>query len=231
VTDFWVCGQCRSLNRGRTKACYACRAPYAPYDPDGSGVPERPAVAAAPTAPAATTIAGGFPPEPSASPEPMPTPPPGADASLGLAGGLIGGATGAIVATALWYGVVTATHLQAGIVAIAVGWIVGQGVVLGAGRPSLSLVGVSVAFTVLALAVSQTLITVQIMNELSVEIGGGVLEPLFSSPGRSLELLRNWFEFDPLTILFWAIALFEAVVIPWRRTMSGAVRTWPSIAR
>jgi len=51
------------------------------------------------------------------------------------------------------------TNFQVGIVAIAVGFVVAQGVVFGAGRhPSIALVPISVAFTLVALVVSEYLI-------------------------------------------------------------------------
>ncbi|HEY3524211.1 MAG TPA: hypothetical protein VGK63_10960 [Candidatus Limnocylindrales bacterium] len=146
---------------------------------------------------------------------------------LGLFGGIVGGAIGAIVSAAVWYLVVTATHIQSGIVAIAVGWIVGQAVVLAAGRRSMALVVVSVAWTLVALGVAQYLIAVRLVNDVLADAGAGVSLPLFTSPGDSVDLLVAWLQDDPLTLVFWAIALFEAVVIPWRRLMRSASTRWP----
>jgi len=152
-----------------------------------------------------------------------------ADNAPGILGGLIGGLIGAVAATVVWYGIVTTTHIQAGIVAIAVGWIVGQAVVLAAGRASLALVAISLGFTLAALAVSQYLITVRLINDILVEEAIGIQLPILVAPADALGLLVDWFEHDPLTLLFWAIALFEAVVIPWRRAMGRPVRAWPAM--
>jgi hypothetical protein len=225
MTDFWVCANCRSLNRGRAKACYSCRAPYAPYDAAAGGGPAAgpaPAVATAGTALGSTS---------QPAPAPIPTGPaaPAGDAGLGILGGVIGGATGAVLSTGVWYGVVTATHIQAGIVAIAVGWIVGQAVVLAAGRAAVSLVPVSVAWTLVALVVAQYLIAVQFINELLDANGVAVHLPILAGPADVLDTVWNWLQYDPLTLLFWGIALFEAVVIPWRRTMRRPTTRWPGM--
>jgi hypothetical protein len=152
-----------------------------------------------------------------------------ADGGLGLLGGVIGGGVGAVISAGLWYAVVTTTHIQAGIVAIAVGFIVAQAVVLGAGRPSVSLVAPSVVWTILALAVAQYLITVQLINEAVAELADGrPALPLLSAPGDMVALLVAWFQYDPVTLVFWAIALLQAVSIPWRRAMRPTVRRWGS---
>jgi hypothetical protein len=239
MTDFWVCAHCRSLNRGRSKACYGCRAPYAPYDP-ATGPSAAPISAPTPAtsvgsgaAPGGAFLAGAstastadamFGPPPT----PIPTAPPESD-GLGVLGGFVGGATGAVIATAVWYGVVTATHIQAGIVAIAVGWIVGQAVVLGAGRASVTLVPVSVVLTLLALVVSQYLITIQFVNEVLDADGAGIHLPIVTSPAEALGWVGDWLQYDPKTILFWGIALFESVVIPWRRSMRTPTTRWPGM--
>ena len=103
---------------------------------------------------AAATLASGIPIAEVAAP------PPAVPATMGdLVGGVVGGAIGAVLATGLWYGVVAITNVQVGIIAVAVGFVVGQGVVLGAGRhPSILLVPISLAFTLVSLVVSEYLI-------------------------------------------------------------------------
>ena len=98
-----------------------------------------------------------------------------------IAGGVIGGAIGAVLATALWYGVVAITNWQVGIIAVAVGFIVGQGVVFGAGRhPSIALVPISVVFTLVSLVVSEYLIARHFLGiaaaEISAEFGVTIAE-------------------------------------------------------
>jgi hypothetical protein len=142
----------------------------------------------------------------------------------------VGGATGAIVSAGLWYAVVTATHFQVGIVAVAVGFIVARAVLLGAGRPSLALVPVSVVSTLLALAVAQYLITIAVINEIvSANADGAPLLSVVQAPGDALFYLVSWFQFDPLTLVFWAIALLQAVVIPWRQATRPTPMRWTRI--
>jgi hypothetical protein len=148
-------------------------------------------------------------------------PAPAEPATMGdLVGGVIGGGIGAVLATALWYGVVAITNWQIGLVAIAVGFIVGQAVVFGAGRhPSIMLVPISVLFTAVSLVVSEYLIARHFLGmaaaEMAAETGipAAEFEAVFSSP---IDLLRFSLESEPITLLFWAIAGWEAFVIPMR---------------
>ena len=231
----WVCGRCKSINRERAATCYSCGGIRGAIQVDPGGAVATPASAlgtravpdareAATSIAEATTPAAPFSPATLASGIPVAevTAPQAAEpATMGdLAGGVIGGAIGAVLATALWYGVVAITNWQVGIVAIAVGFIVGQGVVLGAGRnPSIALVPISVAFTLVALVVSEYLIARHFLGiaaaEISAETGVSIaeVEAVFSSP---FELIRFSLESEPITLLFWAIAGWEAFVIPMR---------------
>jgi hypothetical protein len=174
---------------------------------------------------AAATFASGIPIAEVAAPAPA------EPATMGdVAGGVIGGAIGAVLATALWYGVVTVTHWQIGFVAVAVGFVVAQGVVFGAGRhPSILLVPVSVAFTLIALLVSEYFIARFLLNEGLAEflslIGTPELEGMDLTYAElqaeiqamsPVDIVRSSLESDPLTLLFWAIAGWEAFIIPMR---------------
>ena len=135
----WVCGRCKSINRASAAACYSCGGIRGAIQLEPSGAVATPASAmgtravpaaleATSAAPlAAATLASGIPVAEVTAPAPA------EPATMGdIAGGVIGGAIGAVLATALWYGVVAITNWQVGIIAVAVGFIVGQGVVLGA---------------------------------------------------------------------------------------------------
>ena len=140
-----------------------------------------------------------------------------------LFGGILGGLVGAIIASALWYAVVALTSWQIGLVAIIVGFIVGKAVVFGAGgRGSIPLVAVSVAFTLMALVVSEYLI---IFHFISQEVGAAnvisVIQPIDFVVMVAFESLQA----DPLTLLFWGFALFQSVAIPL-----GAMRATPQPA-
>jgi hypothetical protein len=239
VSD-WVCGRCKSINRERAATCYSCGGIRGAIQLAPSGAVATPASAmgtrAVPAAPeaataspdaalatgtagapfATATLASGIPVAEVTAP-----PPPAEPATLGdIAGGVIGGAIGTVLATALWYGVVAITNWQVGIVAVAVGFVVGQGVVFGAGRhPSIALVPISVAFTLVSLVVSEYLIARHFLGiaaaEISAEFGVSIaeVEAEFASP---IDLLRFSLESEPITLLFWAIAGWEAFIIPMR---------------
>jgi hypothetical protein len=130
-----------------------------------------------------------------------------------ILGGLFAGIVAAVLATALWYAVVVVSHYQLGIVAIVVGFLVGQAVVLGASnRGSIALVGISVVLTVLALVISEYLI---IANFVGQELGETI--EVIQPPGFVLEVVIESVKADPLTLAFWAIALFQAFTIPARQ--------------
>ena len=218
----WVCGRCKSINRDRSAACYSCGGIRGAIQLETPSAP----AATAPEAGAAT-FASGIPIAEVAAPAPAADEP----ATMGdLAGGIIGGAIGAVLATALWYGVVTVTHWQIGWVAVAVGFVVAQGVVLGAGRhPSIMLVPVSIVFTLVALVVSEYFIARFLINE-----GLAEFQSLLGTTGYEgmemdyaafldwfrtatpVDIVRSSIESDPLTLLFWAIAGGEAFIIPMR---------------
>ncbi len=139
----------------------------------------------------------------------------GPTSSANVAAGLLSGLAAAVVASAIWYAVVVVTGYQVGLVAIALGFLVGQAVVLGAGRHgSVVLVAASVAFTVLALAISEYLIVVHFIGlefaaqGLTIE----VLQPI----DFMIEIVAESVQADPLTLVFWTIALFQAFIIPAR---------------
>jgi hypothetical protein len=232
VSD-WVCGRCKSINRERAATCYSCGgirgAIQVPMSGGATAVPSTAiGTASAVPAEAVTAPAAGAGVVATAIPIAEVTAPvPREPATMGdLVGGIVGGAIGAVLATGLWYGVVAITNWQVGIVAIAVGFIVGQGVVLGAGRhPSIMLVPISLAFTLVSLVVSEYLIANHFYNaavaEIAAEMGLSTSEisdiaDLAGLPNTPVELVRFSLESDPITLVFWAIAGWEAFVIPMR---------------
>jgi hypothetical protein len=131
-----------------------------------------------------------------------------------ILGGLLAGVVAAVLATAVWYAVVVISHYQLGIVAIVVGFLVGQAVVLGAGRRgSIVLVGISVVLTLLALVISEYLI---IANFVSQQLAPGETIEVIQPPGFVLEVVIESVKTEPLTLAFWSIALFQAFAIPAR---------------
>lgn len=76
-----------------------------------------------------------------------------------LWGGLTVGLGAALIASLAWYAVVVVTKLQLGIIAVAVGWLVGQAVMLGAGhKRGRQLQMLSVGITTLTMAFSEYLV-------------------------------------------------------------------------
>jgi hypothetical protein len=218
----WVCGNCKSINRASAGSCYSCggsRATVAAPDPrlaPAAPIGDGPGFAALSTAGAgaAGAVVASGPTIPGLGETvALPAGAPAQPASTSdVLGGVLAGVVAAVLATAVWYGVVAATHFQVGIVAIAVGFIVGQGVVFGARRrTSIVLVAVSVVLTLLALALSEYLIVAHFASQ---ELGFSV--ELVQPPDFVLGVISDSLGADPLTLVFWAIALFQAFVIPWR---------------
>ena len=220
--DEWVCGKCRSINLKYASSCYSCATPrhiaeaaYAQAASAPLGHSAASSFGAGPTAagltgdgvalaPAGAASAGGYVFAPSA---------PQAAAGYGLLGGLLGGLFAAAIATGVWYAVVAISNWQVGLVAVAVGWLVGTGTVLGAGGgASFLLVASSAVFTLIALAVSEYLIVFHFVSE----IIGLSLAELLQPPDLMLQVVIESLAADPLTLVFWAIALFVSVSIPFR---------------
>lgn len=230
----WVCDNCKSINRDSAASCYSCGGVREVVDvrekrditnagtgldpvPTGDGLGASPAMGAGVGSLALSGVApGGLIGDTSSAIGAFTRPASAGPASgADILGGLLAGAVAAIAASAVWYGVVVATEYQVGIVAIAVGFLVGQGVVLGARRHGhVALVAISVVLTLLALAVSEYLIVVHIVNQELAAEGASVdvLQPL----GLVVEVITESLKADPLTLVFWAIALFQAFIIPAR---------------
>lgn len=200
----WVCARCGASNVEGTATCFSCGAPPGA---DEAAVPRTDATgqpAAAFATPAGPTLAA-------------PTFEPVVPGAVGLVGGVVGGLVAAIAASAVWYAVVVLSNWQIGLVAVAVGWLVGQGVVFGAeGRPSIVLVAVSAVLTALALAVSEYLIVFHFVSQELEALGAGGALSLIQPFAFMIEVVVESLSADPLTLVFWGIALFEAVVIPYR---------------
>ena len=216
----WVCGNCKSINRAAAGSCYSCGGPksaVAAPDPRLASAPPQPAdqrapIAGSPPVGANAAVAAGPFGVPNVAGPMVDMAPPTPASMSDVLGGLLAGVVAAVLASAIWYGVVAVSHYELGIVAIAVGFIVGQGVVLGARRrASMLLVVISPILTLLALAISEYLIVAHFVGqELGVPID--VVQPpdfIVSVVGESLAA-------EPITLAFWAIALFQAVAIPWR---------------
>jgi hypothetical protein len=247
----WVCGNCKSINRGSANSCYSCGAsreivavsetrplgaqplgaqplgtqgagaqPYvaqtlaaADAQPGFASASVMPGLAGGAPGGAILAGAGGAVVTSEAQPR-LPASP------SNILGGLLAGLVAAVLATALWYAVVVVSHYQLGIVAIVVGFLIGQAVVLGASsRGSIVLVAISLVLTLVALVLSEYLI---VLNFVSQEIGESI--DVIQPPALALEIVIESVKADPLTLAFWAIALFQAFTIPARQLSRGATR-------
>jgi hypothetical protein len=135
-----------------------------------------------------------------------------------LIGGLLAGLAAAVAASAAWFGVVALTKCQIGYVAVGVGIAVGLAVVAGAGgKRGLPLQIMSVVITLIAMAFSEYLI---VRYFLIVELGfEGMGFPLIQPVGVMLEYIGAGIESDPVTLLFWGIALLAAFTAPAKRKL------------
>ena len=130
---------------------------------------------------------------------------------------LLLGLVAAVVGCVLWYAVVVITNYELGIVAIAIGWLVGSAVSIGAGRKrGLILQIMAVLITLVALLFSEYLIVRHfVVRNLAEEGYTGI--PLIMEPAVMWELIVEGIKASPTSLLFWAIALWQAFVTPMKR--------------
>lgn len=139
-----------------------------------------------------------------------------------LLGALLAGLAAAIVACLIWYGVVAISNYQIGFLAIGVGWLIGLGVGFGAGRkrgPRLQ--AISVGITLVAMVFSEYLIVRHFAVEMLAEEGIVGL-PIFLPLNLMVDLVVESVKSDPLTLLFWAIAVWFAFSTLSRRSLRRA---------
>jgi hypothetical protein len=219
----WACQRCRAQNREDAADCYFCGAERPTAVAGSAASPSDPgAVPASWPAGAEWTATGG----PSAGPAGTDWRAAGGPAAApalaigpgGFVGGSLFGIVAAVLATVIWYLVIAVSGYQIGFVAVAVGWLIGTAIVLGArGRMSWGLIGLSVVLTLIALVVSEYLIVYHFFTEFGrSELGLTETIPLIQALDVMLEFVLASVEADPLTLLFWGLALVAAAVIPFR---------------
>lgn len=118
----------------------------------------------------------------------------------------------AALAGIIWYFFVTLTEWQFGFISILVGWLVGQGVVWGAGhKRGRPLQLISVVLTVAAIFLSEYLI----FNHFFHEVGGMrnlTISEFFEVYGDYFTEGRGFMD-----VLFFGIAIWQAYVTPRER--------------
>lgn len=132
-------------------------------------------------------------------------------AALGLVAGL--------VAAGIWYAVVAITNFQLGIVAVGVGWAVAKAVSVGSGKKRGGVLPwISVAIALVAMASGQYLVIRHfIVEELAAE--GVANIPLLLSLELMVQLVYEGLKADPVTLLFWIIALWQAYALVRKRRL------------
>lgn len=125
--------------------------------------------------------------------------------------GALVGLLAAVVAAAAWYGIVAVSGYQLGLIAVAVGWVVAQAVVLGGRGRGATFQGLAVALTLASMAVAEYLVSWHFANEFLTAEGLGPV-PLVLPLADALAVVPNALTADPLTLLFWLVA----VVTAWR---------------
>jgi hypothetical protein len=134
---------------------------------------------------------------------------------INVLGAVFFGFGAAVISALLWYAVVVITNYELGIVAIVVGWIVAQAVILGSGRkrgPVVQLI--SVVAIIFAMALGQYLI----IRHFLIQAGFDNL-PLFMPLKLVFNLLIEVIKEDPIMLVFWLIAVIEGIVLPAKRKL------------
>lgn len=135
-----------------------------------------------------------------------------------IAMAFVGGIAGAFVAGLVWWGIVATTKYQVTIVAVGVGWVVAQAVLICCQQrnrvPLQAIAGVS---TLVSLAVSEYFIQRTMFIQEVGDRFGGVSVPLWDGFGPAREVVEESLRDDPLTGLFWLAAVVAAVVVAGTR--------------
>ncbi|MDD5111295.1 MAG: hypothetical protein PHG85_01980 [Candidatus Altiarchaeota archaeon] len=125
--------------------------------------------------------------------------------------GAMAGLTVALVSSLIWFAVVVITNYQLGIVAIIVGWLIGFCTLKATGgKTSRTLQIIAIAITIFAMGLSEYLVVNHFTNEYLDEEGEGKYLPLMLPPNAIAEIIYESIAADPLTLLFWAIAVYQA---------------------
>lgn len=124
---------------------------------------------------------------------------------LGLIFGIIGGI--------IWFGVVVLTKWQFGLIAVIAGYLSGLGVYLGSGKKkgvNLQIISCLLAF--ISIMIGEYLITNHFTYKYLIEQGYQVTGYLLS-PIKIMPIVFTSLKDDPLTLLFWGIAVYAAFFI------------------
>ncbi|UCH96886.1 MAG: hypothetical protein JSV88_08555 [Candidatus Aminicenantes bacterium] len=146
---------------------------------------------------------------------------------INVLGAVVFGLGAAVISALLWYAVVVITNYELGIVAVAVGWLVAQAVILGSGRKRGPVVQViSVLAIIFAMGLGEYLIIRHFLIKAGLEN-----MPLFIPLKLVFNLLIEVIKEDPLMLVFWLIAVIEGIVLPAKRKLKLTRPTGMSVAK
>lgn len=121
--------------------------------------------------------------------------------------GIVAGA----VAAAVWYLIVGFSGFQIGFLAVGVGFVIAfvmRAAAGGVGGPRLQVA--AVVLTLLSMFVAQFYIARKLLGDYFVSQGETGPLRLFVAPTDMFAVVADFLREDPLTLLFWAIALYTA---------------------
>lgn len=185
-------------------ACTTCGAPL-PTVPADPAHPERcPACAArAVGAPGPTAV---VPPPPPGGWGPTPQP---LTSQLVVADripeGILVGAAAATIGGVIWWAVVASTHHEIYYLALLIGLLTGQGVLVGARKGGVAQAVLAGVFTLAAMAVAQYFVE----RSLAISAGGGNL-PLWQGFGFARSVVSDRLHHDAIVPLLWALSVVAA---------------------
>lgn len=134
----------------------------------------------------------------------------------------------ALLTAFLWYQVVVLTGMQLGIVAIGVGWLIARAVIYASGnKRGPALQWISTAATLFAMLVAEYLIMRHYLGMALAEEGFTGQLPLFLPIGLIGLLLKDGLGAEPITLLFWVIAMWEGYSLPRARSLRRVLPQTP----
>jgi hypothetical protein len=159
-------------------------------------IPAAPPAPAAPTGPTIAPLVPGTP-----APPVLPATADATGTGPRVADGLLVGLAASAVAGAVWWAVVALTQRQFPYLAVLLGLLVGQGVLVGARRGSPALGALAGVLTLVGLSVAQYFISRSLaISELGLDI------PLWEGAGRAVDVIRATYQDDTLTLVFVVLA-------------------------
>ncbi|MCP4292919.1 MAG: hypothetical protein GY780_13925 [bacterium] len=140
--------------------------------------------------------------------------------NINYLGALSGGIIGGLITALLWWGFVTLTHFQIGIVAIIIGWGTGKGVAVFSGnKRSLGLQLMSIGLTLISYGMATYWVSRTFVHHYFAENSMAGTLPLFPTPALFMDVVGTGFQaFD---LIFLGIALWQA----WKITAPMKINT------